>query len=399
MESPASLQLAMLFSESRMKILLNGLPVRYPISGVGRYTLQLGSALESLLGSERLLWFGKKYENENSDNERSTSWSFFQHKFKNNLRKIPGLKTFLHIWRDNQFRSYVQNIKPSLYHETNYAPFQFKDGPTVITIYDLSFIRHPEWHPAERVDYLEKYCVKKLRAVDGIITISEFSKKEIVDLLSVDPTKIFVTYLGVGQNFAPGAARMGGLPDHYILFLGNLEPRKNLPVLLEAFDDLPKEFQRRYPLVVAGAYGWHLHELRKALRRIRARDNVIFTGYVPQAMLPDLYRGATLFVYPSLYEGFGLPVLEAMASGVAVVTSRASSLPEVVGDTGILVDPRDAPELGRAILELLHHENLRSEMAARGLERAKQFSWDKCAQETLSFYRKALGKENNSAPL
>jgi alpha-1,3-rhamnosyl/mannosyltransferase len=378
-----------------MKILLNGLSVVYPISGVGQYTLRLGKALETLLGDGNILWFGNNlscYGNDISDHDGPNFTNWVRHHVKKDLRKVPGLKPLVHYWRDNQFRSYVQSVNPSLYHETNYAPFCFDQGPMIITLCDLSFVRHPEWHPKDRVKHLEKFCLKKLSQVEAIITISEFSRNEILNLLNIDRTQIYVTPLGVDQSFHPGRDRLEGLPKQYILFLGNLEPRKNLPRLITAYQSLPQPLRKRYPLVIAGASGWHTHELKKALRLFQKGEEPILTGYVSQGVLPDLYRGASLFVYPSLYEGFGLPVLEAMACGVPVITSDSTSLPEVVGDVGVLVNPYDVDHLKEAIRQVLEDEKKRQEMIEKGIVRAKLFSWDKCARQTLAVYEKVLNK-------
>jgi len=378
-----------------MKILFNGLSVVYPISGVGQYTLQLGKALGALLGDRNIFWFGNNvsgYGHEYSDHEGPNFINRIQDHAKKGLRQVPGLKTLVHHWRNNQFRSYVRRVTPSLYHETNYTPFCFDKGPTIITLCDLSFMRHPGWHPKDRVKYLEKYCLKRLCDIEAIITVSEFSKKEIMNLLNIDGTKIHVTPLGIDQSFHPGRDRFEGLPDQYILFLGNLEPRKNLPSLINAYQSLPQPLRRRYPLVIAGASGWHTHELKKALRLFQKGERPILTGYISQGLLPDLYRGALLFVYPSFYEGFGLPVLEAMASGVPVITSGSTSLPEVVGDAGILLNPCDPDHLKEAMMELLEDEKKRREMAEKGIARAKLFSWGKCARQTLSVYEKVLNK-------
>jgi len=378
-----------------MKILLNGLSVVYPISGVGQYTLQLGKALEALLGNKNIFWFGNNvsgYGRDYSNHEGPNFNNRVQHHVKKGLREVPGLKTLVHLWRNNQFRSYTRRITPSLYHETNYTPFCFDHGPTIITLCDLSFVRHPEWHPKDRVKYLEKYCLKRLSDIEAIITISEFSRREILNLLNIDPTKIHVIPLGIDQSFHPGRDRFESLPDHYILFLGNLEPRKNLPMLITAYRSLPQPLRKRHPLVIAGASGWHTHELEMALHLFQKGERPILTGYVSQRLLPDLYRGASLFVYPSLYEGFGLPVLEAMATGIPVIASNSTSLPEVVGDAGVLVDPCDVDHLKEAMRELLEDEKGRQEMAEKGIARAKLFSWEKCARQTLSIYEKILGK-------
>jgi alpha-1,3-rhamnosyl/mannosyltransferase len=385
-----------------MRILLNGLSLSYPISGIGRYTIQLGRSLADLLGSEEVFWFGKDLSGEVPDYHDSQEPNF-RNKAVNTLKKklgvIPSLRTLIYFWRNRKFQLYVKGSGPFLYHETNYVPFEFDEGPTVVTLFDLSFVRHPEWHPADRVKHFEKYCLKKLSKVEAIITISEFSKKEIINLLGLSPAKIYVTYLGVDQKFMPGEKGMEGLPKEYVLFLGNLEPRKNLETLLRAYQSLPGNLRERYPMVIAGASGWHTQELKKALHLIQDREKPILTGYVPQQLLPDLYRGASLFVYPSFYEGFGLPVLEAMACGIPVVASNTSSLPEVVGETGILINPYDADELRDAIGKVLEDPGQRKEMSERGLERAKLFSWDKCARETLSVYQEVLGRECHSTPL
>ena len=367
----------------------------YPISGIGQYTLQLGRALEALLGPGKIFWFGgnsSSDRDDHGDNKDSGLINCIRHRLKDEFRKIPGLKTPVHAWRNNQFRSYTRGIKPSLYHETNYVPFYFEYGPTIITVCDLSFVRHPEWHPSDRVKYFEKYCLKKVSQMEAVITISAFSKDEMLNLLNVDRAKIYVTPLGVGRSFMPNGKRMQGLPDQYILFLGNLEPRKNLQSLLTAYRSLPRNLRDRYPLVIAGAKAWPTNKLGKAFCSPQKDEKIVFTGYVPQVLLPDLYRGASLFVYPSLYEGFGLPVIEAMACGVPVLASNTTSLPEVVGDAGMLVNPYNVDELREGMIKLLEDEKMRIEMSDRGLERAKLFSWEKCAKETLAVYEKVLGE-------
>jgi alpha-1,3-rhamnosyl/mannosyltransferase len=377
-----------------MKIVLNGLPVIYPISGVGRYTLELGRALEHLLGEGNIFWFGKELSGNGLNGPVSEDFiprHRIQYSLKNILRKIPGTRTWMHLWRDRQFKSYVKEIKPSLYHETNYTPYSFEDGPTLITLYDLSFVKHPEWHPSERVKYFERYCIKQLPKVDAIITISEFSKKEIIDLLGIPSEKIFMTPLGVRQDCTPLVKQMEKLPQEYILFLGNLEPRKNLATLLEAYRSLPKKLKDRHPLVIAGASGWETHELKKALHLFKMEESPILPGYIPQKFLPNLYRGASVFVYPSFYEGFGLPVIEAMACGIPVIASKTSSFPEIVDGAGILINPYDPNELKEAIMQALEDSQIRRELSEKGLKRAKLFSWKKCASETLTIYEKILG--------
>ena len=382
-----------------MKILLNGLSIVYPISGVGQYTLHLSRGLESLLGQGNIFWFGKNWSNHSCEPSHKRNSLFADHirySLKKEIRKIPGLTTSVHVWRSLRFKSSIRRIRPSLYHETKYVPFHFDDGPTVLTIYDLSFVRHPEWHPADRVKYFEKYCLKRLPQIDAIITISEFSKKEIINLLNISSDKIYVTPLGVDRAFTPGNQRMPGIPERYILSLGNIEPRKNLPVLVTAYTSLPRNLRERYPLVIAGAKGWHNNGLNKTLHSLQKKESIILTGYIPQELLPHLYRNASLFVYPSLYEGFGLPVIEAMACGVPVLASNTTSLPEVVGKAGLLVDPNNVDDVREGMLRLLTDKKIRDEMSEKGLERARLFSWEKCSRETLAVYERVLGAGGKS---
>jgi len=232
--------------------------------------------------------------------------------------------------------------------------------------------------------------LERLPAAEAIITISEFSKNEIVNLLDVDAARVYVTPLGVDNRFGPVGEGFRGLPRGYVLFLGNLEPRKNLPRLITGYRSLPQTLKRKHPLVIAGAAGWHTDEFERSLRSLREEERPILTGYVPQKLIPHLYRGASLFVYPSLYEGFGLPLLEAMASGVPVIASESTALQEVVGDAGVLVNPYEVDHLATAMKELLGDETKRQDMAAKAITRAGLFSWDKCARETLSVYENVL---------
>lgn len=225
-----------------------------------------------------------------------------------------------------------------------------------------------------------------------MIAASESTKKDAVRLCGLDEAKIKVIYHGVSPRFRPAgpeavsAVRQRyGLPDRFVLSLGTIEPRKNLTSLLEVWHALssggvpPK-------LVIAGSKGWLYAPFFSKLRELGLEDQVLFTGYVPEEDLPAVYSAAELFVYPSLYEGFGFPVLEAMACGAPVITSNTSSLPEVAGQAALLVDPTSLEELSAAIGRVLENQELRNQLRARGLEQAARFSWERTARETLSVY-------------
>jgi glycosyltransferase involved in cell wall biosynthesis len=235
------------------------------------------------------------------------------------------------------------------------------------------------------------------RKASKIIAISENTKKDIIDYFGIDEEKIRVIYLGVDRQFSPqpdmdevGVLSKYNLPSGYILSVGTLEPRKNLIRLINAYKMVASSGEPVPKLVIVGGQGWGDEELGKVVRESGLIDLVILTGYVPDEDLPALYRNTTVFVYPSLYEGFGLPPLEAMACGTPVITSNVSSLPEVVGDAAILIDPYNTTEIAQAIASVLKDKELRERLRMNGLARSNLFSWDKTARETLKLYQEVI---------
>ncbi|OGP12527.1 MAG: hypothetical protein A2052_00015 [Deltaproteobacteria bacterium GWA2_54_12] len=182
-----------------------------------------------------------------------------------------------------------------------------------------------------------------------------------------------------------------GLPAKFVLFIGSLEPRKNIKGLLRAYSCLPEKMQKEFPMVIAGGRGWLNSDIPGLVSELGIKDRVHFAGFINDEDLSAVYSMASLFVYPSLYEGFGLPILEAMACGTPVVTSKTSSMPEVAGDAAALIDPSDADELAFSMRQLLESDAKRAELVIKGFERAKMFSWEKCARETLAVYRRVAG--------
>jgi glycosyltransferase involved in cell wall biosynthesis len=268
--------------------------------------------------------------------------------------------------------------------------------PTVVSILDTTICATPQNFPFWHRNYARRFMPLAANHAARIITISAHSKRDIVHEFGVSADKIVVTPLGASAQFTPLASavsasvrRTYGLGDGPIIFtVGTLEPRKNLVRLLQAFARL----RRRFPallLVHAGPKGWHFTNILAETESLGLQQAVRFLGRVPIDDLARLYNTAALFVYPSLYEGFGLPVLEAMACGSPVITSNISSLPEVVGDAGILVDPYSVDEITTAMERMLSDAPLAEQLRQRGLERARMFSWERCAQETLAVYEQA----------
>jgi glycosyltransferase involved in cell wall biosynthesis len=234
-----------------------------------------------------------------------------------------------------------------------------------------------------------------------IATVSEYSRQDLLNIYKLTPEKVAVTYNGIGSSFVPRPAvpneaeeirRRFGVSRDFLLAVGSLQPRKNLVRLIRAYARLRGEREDFSPqLVIVGRKLWLASEIFDEVKRQRWADDVILTGYVTDADLPALYRAARAFVYPSLFEGFGLPPLEAMACGTPVVTSDVSSLPEVAGDAALLIDPNDERALADALIEIVNNEGLRAELREKGIAQAKKFTWREAAEKTLSLYREAYG--------
>ena len=262
-------------------------------------------------------------------------------------------------------------------------------GLQVVTIHDCAFHDRAECFTPRFATWLQWLVPRLARRVRQILTVSQFSKGRIAEICRVPPDKIHVVQNGVDPRFHPATAEeiaaaraRFNLPERYVLSVGSLEPRKNLPRLLEAWQQVSQQLISNQPpspkLVLVGTAA----NVFASAKLEAPVESVVLTGYVPDEMLPALYSGAAAFVYPSLYEGFGLTVLEAMACGTPVICSSTTSLPEVAGDAAVLVDPNDVAAIGHAIQNLLTDEQLRRSLRARGLARARQCTWDRAADET-----------------
>jgi len=271
--------------------------------------------------------------------------------------------------------------------------------PFIVTVHDLSFLRFPHlFRPANRL-YLGVLTRASVRRARRVIAVSAHTAEETVRLLGVEREKVDVVYHGVGSEFRPlppeevRAFRVRkGLPERYVLCVGTLEPRKNLARLVEAFARLREPGLK---LVLAGGRGWYNEEIFTRVEQLGLREGVVFPGYVPGRELPYWYNTATVFAYPSLCEGFGMPVLEAQACGVPVLTSDCSALPEAAGDGALLVDPCNVGAVAEGLQRLLTDEALRETLRQRGLAHAARFTWQQTAAETVAVYRRALTEDRS----
>lgn len=385
-----------------LKVAFNATPLLSPITGIGNYIIELGAALAASGAVD--------------------PYSFYRYRWRHEAPKppeqgVPGkpslvnrIKPFIpmrgpirRVAHYLGFASGLRRHRIQLYHEPNYVPLSY-DVPVVITIHDLSWIHFPEAHPADRVKWLERRLPKAIDRAEAILVDSDFIRHEVLTTFGIDTERVRTAHLGVAACFmprtptqtAPMLQRLDLSHGSYILTVGTLEPRKNLRHMLNSYALLPWDVRQRFPLVIAGARGWRSSGLVTQIRRIGDRQ-VRFLGHVDRAVLPHLYAGAALFAFPSLYEGFGLPPLEAMASGTPVVVSDRASLPEVVGDAGATMDPHDPEQTAYLVRDLLDDPDCRAAMARRGLERATRFTWQNCSAVTCSVYRSALDRASTGS--
>lgn len=299
-------------------------------------------------------------------------------------------------WEQIALPGVLKRLQPDLFHGMAFAlPLRWQ-GPSVITIFDLSFLRYPERLSAARRLYLRRVTAASAERARRVIAISESGRQEISELLGVPQAKIDVALPGVGRDFAPlnpddvAAFRARpDVPEHFILYLGTLEPRKNLPTLLEAYARLPQRGDVK--LVLAGGRGWQTGPIFALIESLGLAADVVLPGYIPADELPMWYNAATLFAYPSVYEGFGIPLIEAMACGTPVVAADTTSLPEAAGPAGVLVPPTDVTAWADALGGLLDDPGSRRLMAAEGWRHAQRFTWAETARQVAASYRRALG--------
>jgi glycosyltransferase involved in cell wall biosynthesis len=268
--------------------------------------------------------------------------------------------------------------------------------PTTLTIHDLTFLRFPDRFRPERRRYLAAFTRLSARRARRIMTDSANTKQDVVELLGVPESNVEVVYPGLEDDMRrPSDAALNafrarkGLPDDFILNVGTLEPRKNVELLIQAYGLLRRRWPAACPLVIGGAKGWMFDRIFDAVKQDDLQDHVVFPGYLAAEELPYWYAAARVFVYPSLYEGFGLPPLEAMACGTPVIASNASSLPEVVGEAGELIDPHDAEQLAGKLEELLRSNERREHLAQAGQRQAAAFTWTRAADQMARIFREA----------
>ena len=391
-------------------IVWNGIPLLTPLTGVGHYTAHLLRALSKpqpqpevdiqVFLARRWKSAQELFSNDHDDLSvalpsaeaavaRTRLW-------RRVLSRVPMVRRLVRARQAIAFDQGCLRYRAALYHEPNFIAFPF-DGPTVITVHDLSFLRHPETHPAERVRFMTEHLPKSLQQASTVIVVSDFVRQELIDQFGDSiASKVRVVLNGVSNDFGPRPAsdphlqqalsRHGLGHQQFLLSVGTLEPRKNLSTLLHAYAALPATLKAQYPLVIAGPSGWHTTAFEKLLHRYR-HEPIRLLGYVDQKELPLLYAAAACLIYPSFYEGFGLPVAEAMACGTPVIAADASALPQVLADCGQLIAPDDEKGFTAAIERLIQDKSFAQACTARGLKRAETLTWDRAASQIREIYR------------
>jgi len=372
-----------------MKIALNASTLLTPKAGIGLYADKIARALIINPDYDVHLFF-KGYWSKNFIKQNSKNFLFS--KLINKL-KSKSLR-FENVIDTFYFNKYVRRIDIDLYHEPNFIPYE-TSIPTLITIHDLSWIHYPNFFFKEELIKFNNYFLKSLSKAVNIITHSNFIKKEIYNNFSYPLDKIFVVNEDIGEFFfLRRAVDCTSVLDKYnlnykkyILCINTLDLRKNYKTLIRAYNSLDKKIQEEYPLVIIGMKGRYFEA---TINLINNSSNVIYLGHLPTDELSIILSGAAVFTYPSLYEGFGISPLEAMASGVPVICSNTSSLPEVIGDAGVLIDPLDVDLWSKEIKNIIFNKDIKENLINLGLKRIKSFPKNSCVNQILDIYKLIL---------
>jgi glycosyltransferase involved in cell wall biosynthesis len=391
-----------------MRVIFNGLPAYSPKTGIGIYVANLLTELRNLAGAANVAsfpaglsavaaGFGGKLRGWNVG--RSSAGASGPAAPSIKRRAVRIARTTVHHMYARSFMRMCRSQLFDVYHEPNFIPWEC-DLPTVITVHDLSVVLHPEWHPRDRAEFHERHFQRGLDRCRHVVTDSECMRKSLITALGVKPEKVTAVPIGVRSEFRPmtpaeiSRIRVArGLPLEYLLCVGTIEPRKNILMLLRAYCGLDDSLRSRCPLVLAGAWGWEFAPVRDFYESEARHRGVIHLGFVSDDDLPAICNGALAMVYPSLYEGFGLPPVEMMACGGAVLASTAPAIREVCGRLCQFIDPNDEPGWRDAMRRVILDPSWRSELQAGVVQHASRYTWERCAAETWQVYERIVNPQ------
>ncbi|HYX27163.1 MAG TPA: glycosyltransferase family 1 protein [Pyrinomonadaceae bacterium] len=373
-----------------MRIGLDGYPLCEPLTGVGHYTFELARALAQNFPADQFQLIAPHAFN-------AAVIEQWERASRPNLQLVNlDLKSVRGRWWSFYLPRYLRRERLDLFHGTNYELPLWNRRRTVLTVHDLSSLLYPELHRKQLARRMRLRLPLAVKIAKAVVTPTEVVKQELCSHLNVRPAKVTAIHEAPRASFHPETPaecllvrKSLGIEETFLLFVGTLEPRKNLLTLLKAFAQIIHETPLRPQLVIAGGEGWLMDETF-ALRDETFAQRLRFTGYLEDHELRTLYSSCGAFIYPSLYEGFGLPPLEAMACGAPVIASRIAPLQETLGEAAILIDALDVNALARSIIQLLTDGGHRDDLIARGRARAKNFSWDATARATYRIYERTL---------
>ncbi len=376
---------------------IDATPLRPGRTGVGTYTENLIGSLQETDAFDRIVLFS------NRPAELDRSGAARRQVHEGDVFPVRA------VWMQTILPRVLRKVRPALCHFPNYLAPLSCPCPRVVTFHDMSLFRYPRFYGWKKRHLSRALLAQVARRAEAVITVSESSRSEIVRILGIHARKVHAIHEAPSPAFHPvtdtdvheDVRSRYGLPESFVLHVGTLEPRKNIARLLSAFEGLSRHHPilRDVRLVLAGARGWKSGPLADRMRRLEEKGRLLELGYVPQGDLPPLYSMARLVAYPSLYEGFGLPIVEGMACGTPVLTSDRSSMAEVAGTAAVLVDPEDVGDIRKGIERVLTSPGLAGELAERGKSRAAEFSWRRAAGETLDVYRRVLDSSGGRSPL
>lgn len=376
----------------RLRIGINAqklsLSLTYHAAGSSRYVFNLLRELRGIGAAEEVI----AYANDANVPAELAPTGGFEVRAVRWPTTRPALRV---LWEQLVFPRVLRNDCITVLHgAVNALPVAWR-GKSIVTILDLSFLLMPTAFNRPNRMYLRWMAWYSARRANQVVAISEATRRDVIKLLGVSPERVIRVYCGVDARFHPiddheelhRFRQAHSLPERFILYLGTIEPRKNLVRLMDAYAELRRRGATAWPLVLAGGRGWRDEAIVHYAARLGLEDAVRFAGFVPEEEIPLWYNAAAFFVYPSAYEGFGLPPLEALACGTPVVASNRASLPEVLGDAAVLVDPSDTGAIVDGMQRMLEDDPLRSRLSSLGPQRASAFSWRRMAEETLAVYR------------
>jgi alpha-1,3-rhamnosyl/mannosyltransferase len=375
-----------------MNIIVNAKPMTGLLTGIARYLRNMYSHISEMEQVEISYLTGKKLVHSLPPLADAGKWQKTAAAVWNLPDQIVfGLRSLSWLRYESILRKVCRKNNFSIYHETAFVPAKLPDIPMVYSIYDLSLRRYRDTHPRERIWFFEYFLKRRMPFANHILTISEFIRQEIIDEFKVPMEMITAIPLAPDPIFSLRSAeevkkikKQYKLPQSYLLFVSSLEPRKNIDLLIEAMQKISVDI----PLVLVGWNGWGDKEWLDKIQSGSLKNRILILGHVPDEHLTEIYNGAMALVYPSLYEGFGLPIVEAMACGCPVICSDAASMPEVAGDAALFINPRKSEELSSAIESVVLDEEIRTDLISKGHAQAKNFSLERTARETLDVFQK-----------